>query len=356
MYLNIGPDGFEIRAATQAEVDDYFETIRPSTPQTPIRDLSETSIKALADIGFEDAPGFGSKSANLAELETMLPDDVVPDGFAVPFYFYDEFMKFNGFYAEAETMMADEAFQSDPATREAALEAFRDRVTTFGILPYWMSTELSEVQDSFPASLSIRFRSSTNNEDLEGFNGAGLYESYSHHPHEGHFAKSAKQVWAGLWTYRAYEEREFWRIDHMTAAMGILIHPNFSAEQANGVGVTKNPFLPGPGWVGHYVNVQIGENLITNPEVGSLPDEFTIADLSGSSGVEIQYIRHSNLIPDGETVMTRAQALELRGYMNTLHSRFKSLYRGSSTFAMEIEFKITAAGDIIIKQARPWVD
>jgi len=355
VHLSIGPDGFEIRAASQEEVDNYFDTIRPDTPQTPIRDLSHTTIEPLSEIGFEDAPAFGSKAANLAELRSFLPS-ATPDGFAVPFYFYDEFMKFNGYYAEAEAMMADATFQTDPVTREATLEAFRRRIIRFGVLPYWMSTALSDMQEAFPASLSIRFRSSTNNEDLEGFNGAGLYDSYSHHPDEGHFAKSAKQVWAGLWTYRAFEEREFWRIDHATAAMGILVHPNYSAEKANGVGVTKNPYLPGPGWVGHYMNVQVGENLITNPEPGSLPDEFTIANLSGNGGFEIQYIRHSNLIPDGETVMTRAQALELRNHMATLHSRFRTLYNGNSAFAMEIEFKITAAGDIIIKQARPWVD
>jgi pyruvate,water dikinase len=355
VYLKIGPDGFEIRSATQIEVDTYFDTIRPDTPQTPIRDLSQTTIEPLSEIGFEDAPAFGSKSANVGELQDFLPA-VTPDGFAVPFYFYDEFMKFNGFYAEAEAMMADATFQTDPATREAALEAFRKRIAKYGVVPYWMSTALGDIQETFPASLSIRFRSSTNNEDLEGFNGAGLYDSYSHHPNEGHFVKSAKQVWAGLWTYRAFEEREFWRIDHATAAMGILIHPNYSAEVANGVGVTKNPYLPGAGWDGHYMNVQVGENLITNPEPGSLPDEFTIANLSGGGGFEIQYIRHSNLIPDGETVMTRDQALALRGHMASLHSRFKSLYNGDSNFAMEIEFKITAAGEIVIKQARPWVD
>ena len=104
------------------------------------------------------------------------------------------------------------------------------------------------------------------------------------------------------------------------------------------------------------MNVQVGENLITNPEPGSLPDEFTIANLSFDNAFEIQYIRHSNLLPEGETVMTRDQAIELRGYMATLHNRFRALYGGNSAFAMEIEFKITAAGDIVIKQARPWVD
>jgi pyruvate,water dikinase len=355
VYLKIGPDGFEIRPASQSELDAYFDAIRPVIAQTPIRDLTQTTIEPLSDIGFENAPAFGSKSANIAELRSILPA-VTPDGFAVPFYFYDEFMKFNGFYTEAQKMMADSAFQTDPATREAALEAFRKRIKKFGVLPPWMSTALGDVQETFPASRSIRFRSSTNNEDLEGFNGAGLYESYTHHPHEGHFAKSAKQVWAGLWTYRAFEEREFWRIDHAAAAMGILIHPNYSAEQANGVGVTKNPYLPGPGWNGHYINVQVGENLITNPEPGSLPEEFTIADLLGENDYEIQYIRRSNLIPEGETVISREHALELNGYMRTLHNHFKTLYSGNSSFAMEIEFKVTANGDIAIKQARPWVD
>ena len=353
--FQVTSDGFIMEAASQADVENYLEAKRPDSTQTPIPDFTRKTIAPLSEIDFEDGTAFGSKASNLGELQSFLPA-VTPEGFAVPFYFYDEFMKFNGFYAASEAMMADPEFQTDPASRETALKAFRKNITKYGILPHWMSTALSDIQETFPASLSIRFRSSTNNEDLEGFNGAGLYESYSHHPDEGHFAKSAKQVWAGLWTYRAFEEREFWRVDHASAAMGILIHPNYSAEEANGVGVTKNPYLPGAGWDGHYMNVQVGENLITNPEPGSLPDEFTIANLTFDNAFEIQYIRHSNLITEGETVMSREQALQLRGYMATLHNRFRSLYRGNSAFAMEIEFKITAVGEIVIKQARPWVD
>ena len=108
------------------------------------------------------------------------------------------------------------------------------------------------------------------NEDLEGFNGAGLYSSYTHGLDEGPLEKSVKQVWASLWNYRAFEEREFWRIDHFSAAMGVLVHPNYTDEQANGVGVTTNIF--DPAWDGHYVNVQVGENLVTNPEAGTTPE------------------------------------------------------------------------------------
>ena len=39
----------------------------------------------------------------MAVLRTLgFPDGTVPDGFAVPFYFYDEFMKHNGFYDDIE--------------------------------------------------------------------------------------------------------------------------------------------------------------------------------------------------------------------------------------------------------------
>ena len=353
--LSISPDGIEIRIASQEETEAYFEKIRPSKTSFPERNLNYDQIAQLSDIDFSMSSAFGSKATNLAELNTIIPS-VTPHGYAIPFYFYDAFMKHNGFYAEAEQMIDDTLFQSFPSVRENRLKEFRKRIKETGILPNWMLNALNDLQESFPDDAPIRARSSTNNEDLQGFNGAGLYESYTHHKEEGHFAKTAKQVWAGLWTYRAFEERDFWRIDHMSAAMGILVHQNFQNETSNGVGVTKNIYLPGPGWEGHYVNVQIGENLVTNPEPGSIPEEYIIANLGFGSNYEIQYIRNSNQIETGQRILTRSQALRLRDYMDIVHTHFKNLYRGNSNFAMEIEFKLVENGQFIIKQARPWVE
>jgi hypothetical protein len=104
------------------------------------------------------------------------------------------------------------------------------------------------------------------------------------------------------------------------------------------------------------VNVQTGENLVTNPEPGSIPEEYIIANLGFESNYEIQYIRNSNQIESGQRILTRSQALRLKNYMDIVHTHFKALYRGNSNFAMEIEFKLIESGKFIIKQARPWIE
>lgn len=352
----VQPEGYILEEASLEEVNAFFESIRPTEPQIPSRNLSVTEIAPLGAIGFEDADSFGAKAANVAELGKFLPAGMVPTGHAVPFYFYDEFMKHNGFYDVSIAMAADPTFQSDPQTRLSMLDTFRRRLRN-GAMPEWMRDALDAMHRSFDTGTSLRCRSSTNNEDLPDFNGAGLYDSYTHHPDEGHIAKSIKQVWAGLWTYRAFEERDFYRIDHQQTAMGVLVHPNFDNEQANGVGVTKNIY--DANWRGYYVNVQVGEDLVTNPEAASIPDEFLVANLAGLERYEIQYVRRSNLVPEGGPILTKDQIFELADIMGSIQRHFQALYGVPSwdrDFAMDIEFKITAEGQLVVKQARPWID
>jgi len=137
--------------------------------------------------------------------------------------------------------------------------------------------------------------------------------------------------------------------------MGILVHPNNKGEEANGVAVARNIF--DPNWDGHYINVQVGENLVTNPEAGTTPEEMLVAQLLGTTPYEIQYIRSSSELPLGERILTREQVIDLVGKMDILNDRFSNLYPNTPfDFAMEIEFKITKEGELLIKQARPWVN
>ena len=354
--------GWSLRTATPEEVDEHYESSRPTQAQTPERDLSVTSITPLSDVGFDDWDAFGVKAANLAVLRTLaLPEGTVRDGFAVPFYFYDEFMKANDLYTRITTMLADEDFQTDFDVQDEMLDDLRDDIKDADS-PQWIIDALTEMHATFPEGTSLRYRSSTNNEDLPGFNGAGLYDSKTQDPEETEedgIDKSLKGVFASLWNFRAFTEREFHRVDHTAAAMGVLVHPNFSDELANGVAVSfalisetggLDPVTDTEGW--YYVNTQVGEDLVTNPEAHSVPEEI----LLGSYGVN-RVLSLSNLVEPGELLMSFGQLRQLREHLEVIHSHFEGLYdpAADEPFAMEIEFKITSGNVLAIKQARPWV-
>ncbi len=348
-------DDFELEEATPEQVEAWLAKIRPSTPQTPPRDLSLRDIKDLDELGHGDVLRVGAKAANVAELRKMLPAGMVPDGYAIPFALYDAFMTAGGFYDRARAIIADPELAADAAKRDKALEKLRKDIKKADA-PAEIAQKIAALQARFPEGLGIRCRSSTNNEDLEGFNGAGLYDSFTHRADEGDLVKTVKQVWASLWNLRAFDEREFHRIDHLSAAMGVLVHPNFDDELANGVAVTKNPF--DPNWDGFYINVQVGESLVTNPDPNATPDELLVSAIGPNGEYETQYIRRSTLTTGGESVMTPEQIAGLTSAMETIQGRFKIIYgaQRNPAFAMDIEFKTDTAGKLVVKQARPWVD
>lgn len=355
VYYHVKADTFELRPATPVEVDAFYENLRPDAPQTPIRDLTVTAITPLDDIDFSGHAAFGAKTSNVAVMRDFgFPAGTIPDGFGIPFYFYDEFMKFNDFYSRIEAMLEDPDFQNDFSVQDDRLDDLRDDIED-APLPSWMTAALTVMQESFPEGTNIRCRSSTNNEDLPGFSGAGLYDSKTHQTTEGHISKTVKEVFAGMWNFRAYSEREFYRVDHFEAAMGVLVHPNFKEEEANGVGVTSDPIYGTNGT--YYLNTQIGEDLVTNPDALSIPEEILLNDTgSGPTGYVI--LRRSNLIPQNQQILTVDYLDELRGYMQVIHEEFAELYDAVNdpTFSMDIEYKIDSTDQLVIKQARPWIE
>lgn len=342
--------GFRIVAATAAEVDAHHAAARPATAQTPVRDLSVRSIRPLAELRFEDWRAFGVKAANLATLGTFgLPAGTVPDGFAVPFAFYDEFLKANGIDRRIRDMLAMPSFHDDAAVQDRMLAELRDAIRA-APMPDRLVAELAQVRRSFAADASIRCRSSTNNEDLPGFSGAGLYTSKTQHPDEGPLTKCVTQVYASLWSTRAFSEREYFRVDHERTAMGVVLHEAFADEVANGVAVSTDPLHDGTD--GYYVNVQLGEDLVTNPDALSIPEELI---LHGDGGVDV--IRRSNLVAVDRSLLTDGQRALLHLELTVIHRRFADLYGvpPGGRFAIEIEFKIASDGTLVVKQARPWV-
>lgn len=353
VYYKVEQDKYFIREATVEEVNNWFEDIRPDEEQVPALNLTYTDILPLDEINFGMSDGFGAKCTNVATMRTFgFPEGTIPDGFGVPFYFYQEFMKYNGFFDEIETILADPDFQADLNTRIDMLKDLRSRIKDAD-MPQWILDELQAMHDSFPEGTSVRCRSSTNNEDLPGFSGAGLYTSKTQHPDEGHISKSIKQVYASMWNFRAYDERDFYRVDHYIASMGVLCHPNYSDEKANGVGVSTDPIYQTDNTF--YLNTQVGEDLVTNPDALSTPEEILLDRVSVTEDDYI-VIRYSSLVPDEQLIMNENYLNQMRDFLATIHDEFKILYDAEDAegFAMDIEYKITSDDQLIIKQARPW--
>lgn len=352
VHYVVSPQGYTLTEASANEVDAYFSDLRPTKPQAPRQDLSIKDIRSLTEIKFENAAAFGAKAANLAAMHQFdLPDNTVPEGYAVPFHFYREFMEFNGFYENVDRLLTDEATLLDAEQLEARLEKLRQAITK-GMVPGWMEEALSALHAKYPEGTSLRCRSSTNNEDLAGFSGAGLYDSFTHHPEEGSLSKSIRQVFASLWNYRAFEERQFYRIDHKATAMGVLIHPNFEEEQVNGVAVTDDVLYGSQG--NYYVNSQLGEDLVTNPTAEASPEEILLGWWERDGH---KVVRYSEDVDLGQTLVDTKHLKNLRAALTTIHEGFRRLYRHGEqdVFAMEIEFKVTRDDLMVIKQARPWV-
>ncbi len=352
VYYKVDREGFTLREAKDDEVEGHFAKLRPVKPQKPSRHLEETRIRALEDIGFEDWKSVGVKAANLAAMSSFeLSEGVIPQGFAVPFHFYHTFMSHNGFYEKVAELLSEHERLGDSEALRKALGDFRTLIRE-GDFPDDLRESLAKIHASFPEGTSLRCRSSTNNEDLPGFSGAGLYDSCTHRVDEGHLANSVKQVFASLWNFRAVQEREFYRIDHMLTSMGVLIHPNYDEEEANGVAVTTDILYRTEGT--YYLNTQVGEDLVTNPEEDSVPEELL---LDWFDAGKTKVMRRSNHVKDG-LILSPEHLDQLREALGIIHNRFAKLYGYSydaRDFAMELEFKVTREGKLSIKQARPWV-
>ncbi len=356
IYLKVTLDSFYIREATLQEAQDFWAQKEPQTPHILELDTITSGLVDLTGADFNSVSLIGGKAANFAELTKVnvtnygpLP---LPEGyFAIPFYYYHQHIKKYGLDIFIDNMLNDTLFQSDVAWRQKQLILLQDSIKNSPV----DTSLLRLVKDKVTALTNfknIRFRSSTNAEDIEGFNGAGLYDSFTGTltDPDKPIDKAIKKVWASLWNFGAFEERDYFKIDHKTVAMGILVHRSYPAESANGVVITKNLYNPYNPAI--TINVQIGEISVVSPEEKYLPDQIIYYTYSNENIFE--YINHSN-VPgmEGKTVMNDYELKVLKDYCMAIRYHYCRLFYECRP--LDIEFKVDMVNGIrkiYIKQAR----
>jgi hypothetical protein len=279
----------------------------------------------------------GAKAANYYLLLQALPDMTRP-AYAIGFKGYFETIK-----GEPETLIQNFLKDKTKFTKQEkskVLEKIRVSIQKSNALPTTILTSIRKVLEKYPAKTKIRLRSSTNNEDLPEFNGAGLYESkgFNSKDNDEKLKKKILAVYSSLWSDRAFEEREFFGIDHLKVGMSILIQEAFQKEAANGVIVTT---LTTTGKVQIIVNSQSGEHSVTNPEENILSESFLINP--ESSSIEKTY-SESSLSP--VFLGNKANELQLKQLQEAtlkLHNQFtkQRVDAGDKNkYGIDIEFKI----------------
>ncbi len=366
--INVEASGWTIAEVTKDEADAWWEDHKPGAVQVPDLNLSVTALTDMevlldTDLAQKAAikkaiPSFGGKASHYAEL-AKVNEVPVPKAFAVPIFYYDQFMNENGFITQVETLLADTEFQSNPQYRDEKLKELRTDMKAAPVNAAFLAELTVKLQTDYPDT-RMRFRSSTNAEDLEGFTGAGLYTSKSGELGDptSPIEDAVRQVWASVWFFRAFEERAFRSIAHLKVGMSLLVHRSFPDEYANGVAITANIFDETGQNPAFYINVQRGEASVVKPEPGVSSDELLYQFYN--EGQPAQYLRHSTEVPEGEHVLTRTQLYELGQALDEIHRHFAESYGGDPTvfYGMDVEFKfddLVPGGDIElqVKQARP---
>lgn len=250
-------------------------------------------------------------------------------------------------------------------------------------LPRAFQAELDKVLPAHFAAYSpeqgLRFRSSSTVEDIEGFNGAGLYDSSTgflsprkadgQQPKRPSVADAIRKTWASYFSAEAFEERHQNHIDHLAADMGVLVHARFddALEQANGVFT----FTLAPSVRELAVDAQPGAVSVTNPPTDRvvIPESSRLRKAGGAVSLQRQSL--SSLMKLGERVLSDAELQELFRLAEALTS--EHLARDNAgvppaqqrrALVMDFEFRRVRAGwpalsqgenpaRFVIKQARP---
>ncbi len=189
-YLD-GAEGFE---KLQHQEAPKIEIKAPNTSVTKLIDIHEDKEHA------KDLHVVGAKAAQLVNVESHYSQPIFKGTFVIPFHHYDKHV-----YKNNDTIST---IKVKTTRARGNAENFNEFTQVQGMI------QKHKIDDELVQSViekikqhnmtSVIFRSSTNAEDLTGFNGAGLYESVPltgddvHSPQQ--VAKAIKTVWASIWS------------------------------------------------------------------------------------------------------------------------------------------------------------
>lgn len=325
-------------------------------------DFSNDTLIAAEYLRERDSKSVGNKAANfglLMDYSEKIDFKTPESAFAIPFSFYKKHTIRAGIDPLLAELLQKDNFDRDQAFIERDLQLIRDKIMNTPVDPILLK-DIEKMILRLGDHRRLRFRSSTNAEDRDGFSGAGLYTSKTGELYSDKkpIDRAIKKVWASLWSYGAFMEREAFNIDHSTVAMGILAHRSFPNEEVNGVAITTNLYRDN--YLGFVVNAQLGNENVVDPTSGITCDQlicYPDENVSGygKNGGSIDIITYSSL-NEGKLVMTNQEIRNLANILELIKRQYLRKHYTDKTylnFGLDLEFKLdTKTRQLYIKQMR----
>ncbi|MGI8638999.1 MAG: PEP/pyruvate-binding domain-containing protein [Pyrinomonadaceae bacterium] len=344
------------RKIVPASLDDLKKNASPEESVAP-SNLEVKKLASLNQMRKKDSIIYGSKSANLGEMiNAKIPNTIVPAGFTVPFYWYDEFFRENGFDKIIGDLMDTNDFVHNPRFRRQKLENFRQMLQN-GKFDDKLKAEIIQKWKTELGGRAVFVRSSSNSEDLPNFSGAGLYDTVKNVKTEEKLIEAIKTVWASLWNFDAYEARVRNYVNQDTVYMAALIQVGVNMD-SGGVMFTTDPFDPenkGAVYIsavwGHNdpitANKFVPEQVLFNPKSNAVQ----VLTLSQQESV-LKFGEKGDLVETNETfnrrVLNNKNVRELVKVASTVKRVF------GNKKEQDIEWGIMG-GKIYLLQSRPYI-
>lgn len=234
---------YTLREATADEIAAKTKVV-PKIVDLPVADLEFAELSTLDQFRAKDVVRFGAKAANLGEILAAKPTLFeVPMGFSIPFRYYAEHMKTTGLDQKVAAMLADPMFQKDPNLRKSKLAALKKEIMDAPVNKDLVDKVTASLASLAGSAGGVFVRSSGNAEDLDQFNGAGLYDTVPNMRGVEQVLTAVKRVWGSTWNFVAYEDRQRAAIDHAKVYSSVLVQVGVPATAA-GVLVTEHPTDP----------------------------------------------------------------------------------------------------------------
>ncbi len=346
---------------TRASIDEVRTDYASPGEQIPPVNLKEKRLSSLSLQRKKDSIAFGSKSANLGEmLHARVPGFIIPDGFTVPFYWYDKFMKDNDLDDKIADLMNDVDFVHNPRIRRQKLEEFRAAIQA-GTFDAPLRDEIIRKWKTQLGGRPVFIRSSSNSEDLPNFSGAGLYSSVANVRQADKLIEAVKKVWASLWRFEAYDARVRNYVSQTSVYMSALVQVGIDMNKG-GVMITKDPF-DDENKDAVYISAVCGHNSKVADNVG-IPEQILFNPRSNSVVVMTLSQQENALAFDTagdlkETADKCANAhnrvltdLQARSLAKTAMN-IRRVFGGQKV--QDIEWGILN-GRLYVVQARPYID